>query len=593
MKYLYLIFFFFVGVSYGQQSTVDSLLLESKNNHPDSILSRVFNNLFLEYAFKDNGLAFEYLDTAIFYAKNSMDQRSLGRYYNNRGVILQHTGRPNVAMQSYLEALPFAESAQDSSTLLRIYGNMAGIYMGRQENNKAKNYFQKIIDLVDQEKDPHTYLKTLNNLGLIFKRDGEIEEALNSLDQGLKIARSLESEADIANIQNNFGLIYLDMGDYPNAKICFDEALTLNRKIGNTYQEIMNRLNLGNLYFGQKDYPKVIRESEVALGLATDHNYVEEQALANKLLYEVYKELGQIPKAFSFLEAYAQLNEEYLKDTYSKEVAELQEEFESVKNEQEIVELKQREETQAAILAKKNVQVTLGAVLFLVMSALLALVYYLFTLKKKSARELEAKNQRIETLIRELHHRVKNNLQIVTSLLNLQYNRIEDEETKQAIREGQSRLEAMSLIHKNLYLEEDLSGLDIKEYMDFLTKSLAVSYGYPVEVVNNKIELDNPFLGLDVAVPLGLIVNELASNAFKYAFEQKGYAKLILEMKEKDSKIVFRLKDNGKGLPENFKPERSPSFGLKLVTSLIKQLNSKLESSSEQGTEFVFEFVRK
>lgn len=593
MKYLYLIFFFMPQLLWAQNPKIDSLFAELAKPQHDTVYSAIYNNLFIQYFEKDMDLAIKYLDTAILFAEKAENVRRMGLLMNNKGVVLQRSGKSNLALKTYLQAVAYAEAASDLQNLMRLYGNMAAIYMAQNELENAEVYYRKILSNFDKVKDTTMYIKTLNNIGLIYKRQENYKDAMDFFQRGLVLAEMKSENQEKANILNNVGLTYMERKEYEKAKSALDEALEINLSLGIVYQEYMNRQNLGKLFLLQRRYEEAIREGEAALALAIHQGNADDEAISSQLLYDIYKELGQVEKAMTYLERYVNLKEEFLKETYSRDLAELQEEFNTVQKEQEITSLKQQEAVQAAMLSKRNTQLTFGGALLVLLIALLLSALYLMRVRKKTSDELAKKNQRIETLIRELHHRVKNNLQIVNSLLSLQYNRVEDEGTKQAIREGQSRLEAMALIHKNLYLEEDFSGLDIQEYMDFLTKSLAVSYGFPVDVVKNDIQLENPVFDLDQAVPLGLIVNELASNAFKYAFENKEYAQLMVEMKEKDNKIVFRIKDNGMGLPKEMQPEKSPSFGLKIVTTLIKQLNSKLDTNSDQGLEYVFEFSRK
>ncbi|RZS94812.1 tetratricopeptide repeat protein [Cecembia calidifontis] len=593
MKYLYLIFFFMPQLMWAQNPTLDSLFAEKSKPHHDTVYSAIYNNIFIEYFEKDIDLALKYLDTAILFAEKAENVRRMGLLIKNKGVVLQRTGKTNLALKTYLQALNYAEAARDMQSMIRLFGNMASIYMSQNQLEQAEAYYQKILLNFEEMKDTVMYIKTLNNIGLIYKRQGNYKQAMDFFQRGLDLAEKKSEKLDKANILNNLGLSYLEQEEFKKAKSAFDQALEINLSLGSTYQESMNRLNLGKLYLLQKQYLEAVREGERVLSLAEKESFPEDEALANQLLYEVHKELGQAEKAMHYLERYVELQEKLLKETYSRDLAELQEEFNVVQKEQEITSLRQQEAVQAALLSKRNIQLTFGTVLLFLLIGLLLSALYLMKVRKKTSDELAKKNQRIETLIRELHHRVKNNLQIVNSLLSLQYNRVEDEGTKQAIMEGQSRLEAMALIHKNLYMEDDFSGLDMRQYMDFLTRSLAVSYGFPVDAVSNDIQLENPVFDLDQAVPLGLIVNELASNAFKYAFENKEYAQLMVEMKEKDNKVIFRMKDNGIGLPKEVQPEMSPSFGLKLVTTLIKQLNSKLETNNSQGLEYVFEFNRK
>ncbi|WP_194776323.1 tetratricopeptide repeat-containing sensor histidine kinase [Pararhodonellum marinum] len=576
-----------------QTSRLDSLKAELSKNHPDSERSKVFNNLFLELAFKDNENAFAYLDSAILLAERNNDSRAMGRYYNNKGVVSLRSGQLRRAMNFLLEGVNHAEANQDSSTLLKLYGNMAHIFMIREEQEQAEKYYDKILLYCNPETEPIIYLKTLNNKGLLLKREEQYEKALEWFAKAKMMAENQRDSAELANVLNNIGITQYHMADRKKAERNYREAIKINKKVGHQYQLVTNYLNLGNLLLEDELITEAKQTASLALKLAQSEKYLEETSSSQELLYRVNKAEGNLKEALAYLEAYKESLDEFNQEKYSKDVASMEAEFDSEQKSQEILRLRQNEDFQHALLEKQQVQITLVTVILVFLVIILLVSYYLYRVKEKANAVLETKNQKIETLIRELHHRVKNNLQIVNSLLNLQYNRVTDEGTKQAIREGQSRLEAMSLIHKNLYMDEDFTGLDIKAYLDFLTQSLAVSYGFPVDAVKSDIDLENPIFNLDQAVPLGLIVNELASNAFKHAFENKELAQLMVEIKEEKQKISFKLKDNGKGFSEELNPLNESSFGLKLVTTLIEQLDSELVSKGKEGSEFSFEFVRK
>ncbi|EIM73025.1 signal transduction histidine kinase [Nitritalea halalkaliphila LW7] len=272
----------------------------------------------------------------------------------------------------------------------------------------------------------------------------------------------------------------------------------------NRYQQLLNHLNMGRVLLELRRYQEALAQSELAISIAEEEAYKEEEALAYQLAADALQGLRRYAEAFSALQTYSERILAYKKEMYDSELMELQETFDFERQEQDINYLKEKETLQAALLDKRQNQIYLFTALLLLTVAVLGIVYYLFAEKKKVAQVLEVKNKKIETLIRELHHRVKNNLQIVSSLLNLQYQRTADPSTKEAIREGQSRLEAMTLIHKNLYMHEDFSGINMKDYLDFLTKSLAISYGFPVEAVHTRVELKEPMFNLDQAIPLGL-----------------------------------------------------------------------------------------
>lgn len=198
------------------------------------------------------------------------------------------------------------------------------------------------------------------------------------------------------------------------------------------------------------------------------------------------------------------------------------------------------------------------------------------------------KNTYIETLIRELHHRTKNNLQVVSSLLALQSKRLHDENARMALEDGRTRVEAMALIHQKLFLNEELASVDMKNYIENLSLSLAESFGFRPANVKTSIALPGYTLDIDRAVPLGLMVNELVTNAFKHAF--KGVATPLVEisLQQKEHLLELTVADNGTGM--NNMPDEQTSFGMKLLHTLAEQLEANVEASHQKGTTFRITF---
>jgi two-component sensor histidine kinase len=199
---------------------------------------------------------------------------------------------------------------------------------------------------------------------------------------------------------------------------------------------------------------------------------------------------------------------------------------------------------------------------------------------------------------KEIHHRIKNNLQVISSLLDLQAEQFEDEKVREAFKEGQNRVISMSLIHEELYKGEGTDTLDFSTYLQKLAESLFQTYKLNSKNIRLCMNLEeNSLFDMDTAVPLGIIVNELISNSLKYAFttDQEGEIQIHLcrekisnEMHE--SLFSLTIADNGKGIPENMELESIESLGLQLVSTLVDQLDGEMELKRAQGTEFRITF---
>jgi len=216
--------------------------------------------------------------------------------------------------------------------------------------------------------------------------------------------------------------------------------------------------------------------------------------------------------------------------------------------------------------------------------------------ERKKAEKILAKIE--ETRKKEIHHRIKDNLQVISSLLDLQAEKFFDNEVLEAFRESQDRVFSMSLIHEELYKGEGTDTLDFSAYLQKLAENLFQTYSLRSKNLNLLMDLEeNAFFNMDIAVPLGIIVNELVSNSLKHAFteEEKGEIRIKLCREEKNNEIQescfsLTISDNGKGIPENLEFERLDSLGLQLVSTLVDQLDGKIEIKRDQGTEFRITF---
>lgn len=212
--------------------------------------------------------------------------------------------------------------------------------------------------------------------------------------------------------------------------------------------------------------------------------------------------------------------------------------------------------------------------------------------RKRADEKLQASLKEKEILLKEIHHRVKNNLQIISSLLKLQSSYIEDEQALTMFKDSQNRIRSMALIHEKLYQAKDLSKIDFSEYIHDLTHTLMRSYSAHSQAVRLNVDIRNIRLSIDTAIPCGLIINELVSNAFKHAFpssQPEGEISIKLHSIS-DGKFILSVRDNGVGFPPHLDFQNTETLGLELVCTLTAQLEGEIQLFRDQGTEFIITF---
>jgi two-component sensor histidine kinase len=211
--------------------------------------------------------------------------------------------------------------------------------------------------------------------------------------------------------------------------------------------------------------------------------------------------------------------------------------------------------------------------------------------RERAEQQIRVSLKEKEMLLQEIHHRVKNNLQVISSLLNLQAGYIESEEIQAVFRDSQNRVRSMALVHEKLYRSTDLARVDLAEYIRNLATFLFGSYQAAAGRIALEVQADKVLLGIDAAVPCGLILNELISNTLKHAFPDGRSGQIWVELGQDDNRqVTLVVADNGIGLPPDFDILETDSLGMQLVDTLIEQLDGTLEIQSQAGTQFTITF---
>ena len=211
---------------------------------------------------------------------------------------------------------------------------------------------------------------------------------------------------------------------------------------------------------------------------------------------------------------------------------------------------------------------------------------------KELEEKLKSSLSEKEILLREIHHRVKNNLQVIISLLNLQSGYIQDEKTLRIIKEGENRVRSMALVHEKFYQSEGISEIDFAEYTEKLCQYIFQSFPETASRVKLTVESDKVAFDLDTAMPCGLLINEIVSNSLKYAFPDGRAGEIVIKLKlEKENKIKISVIDNGIGMSQEFDLKNPSTLGLQLIDALTSQLNGEVEMLRSEGTIFNITFT--
>ncbi|WP_187176400.1 histidine kinase dimerization/phosphoacceptor domain -containing protein [Algoriphagus sp. AK58] len=541
----------------------------------------------LEFFTKADSLIATYLD--------SLENRWIGLYINTNLAWIG-LNRQDEALKVLLKALRVAEHNKNKVAIGKINYRLAGIYEFLGDDQKrykalmtSKTNFKDNQNLLD--------IANLNSYLLEYHFDSkDLDSAVVYAQKCLEFYEPNGFTLDAGIIYGMLGNVEMEKENHKEAIGYFKRALD-NFGDENPQESAGYLFNIGIAFNKIGDYKSALEFIERSLAIRKNLNIPADLQESYQGLAETYQLMGNYQKAFENLTLYQAYKDSVFNETKNKQLAELETQYETEKKDKAIADLEQEKELQNLRSEKQQAQIYLSVGGLVILFGIAGLFFRQSTIRKKYNDELETKNGEIakqsaerELLLKEIHHRVKNNLQIISSLLSMQTRGLKDDKMKDAMKESQSRVKTMALIHEKLYQYENLSKINMQEYIQQLSDFLTQTYRSDKDI-KITIEATDVNLDMDMAIPLGLITNELLSNSLKYAFEEQNHGEIIIHFTQKlPGSYSLLIKDSGKGLSENLDIENAKSLGLKLVKTLTRQINGKLKIVPQPGASFEIDF---
>lgn len=466
-----------------------------------------------------------------------------------------------------------------------LNNSLANYYNGMEEYDKAAEYY-------DNAYRASLNLKSFVNAGIILSNKGEMvlnqdryKEALALFKEGKELKEKGKAPMHlIMSSALNIGNAHSKLKNYDEALKSLNEAHDYYEKAKVTENLAIAKNYRGNLYFETEKYNLAIADCENAKNLALNIGDLELISDASDCLSKAYKAVGNFKKALENHQLLTKTNDSIFNESNIKKQTQQEMQYEFNKTQELNVLKLEAKEKQSKLY---SYLAGLGLLLTLVLG-------FFFYKNRKQNFKLAKQKQQLEiavdeknTLLKEVHHRVKNSFQVVSSLLYLQSENMKDKEAKIAIKEAENRVRSMVLIHQKLYNKDELVGINTKDYFQDLTRDIFESHQFQGEPIAYELDVEPLVLDLETITPLGLILNELIVNTLKHAFktiDDKG--KLIVNFKKESNALKLKVVDNGKG----FKGEiKNTSFGISLMKALSKKLKATLHYNSQPnlGTEAV------
>ncbi len=585
-----------VGITYGIQGEYEKALdffnrslQANKKFGEKQRIADCLNNIGNVYKYLGNyPESFNAYNKALEIYEELHDTADIAMCYNHFGILHDYQGDYKQALDYYFESLRMREIVGDIEEIAASYSNIGIVYNYLGEYEQALEYQLKNLKLNNEIGQKRGAGIAYTNIGNIYEKLGKFDQALENFLKGMETLKEIGDMQGVTDAYFNIGQVWQKRGKYEVALLYQNKSLDIAEEIGYKQGIANSCYSMGSVYNKTGQLTEAVEYLSRSVTIGEELGMPEIIMAASEVLSKVYEKQNNFRKAYNFQVLFKQMSDSLNNAENLKKITQLEMQYEFDKQ-QEIQQFEQDQE-RIAHNAELKQQKLLRNILI---SGIVVVLLFGFIILRSYIQKKKA-NAEKEVLLKEIHHRVKNNLQVISSLLNLQSNSLSDEKMKSAVKEGQSRVKSMALIHQTLYQSDRLTRIDLQDYIEKLVSFLSDTYRNEKKEIVTVINAKNISLDIDTAIPLGLIINELVSNSFKHAFKNKtkGLIEVILEKPGSTDYKLF-VSDNGIGLADNFNIEKADSLGLKLVNILTRQLKGELTFHKNDVTAFSIIFKDK
>lgn len=552
-------------------------LEESKENYDDALI---------------------YYDKALKLAVKHKIALTEARSIINVGNIYELQGDYKKSLEKHQQALLLCKKHKYNGYLSSVYEHIGKIYLSINELNLAEKYFQLSYQQSFNPENLNKRIIALENLAILEQERKNFDQSLNLLNTGLKLMDSLTATRVVAKIHYLIADVYFIKNDQNNAVKHIREAEKNYESDADKDAEIDFYLIAGKIFMKLEKYNEAEHFFLKGYHIASKNKNVNALKVSTGSLYEIYKVLKNPNKSFKFLQEFVHWHDIVRNDEEVREVVKLEfeEEFQKKRIKDSISATKKaneiKEENDLKIERQKANTKIVYIVLLFVIGLFLISGYVLFKIYQ-NRKTLQEKNKIItnaltenKLLLKEVNHRVKNNLQIVSSMIHFKMKKTISEDARVSLNDTKLRINAMMIAHQKMYIGTNNQTLELKEYLTELVNMLQIQTGVQnsnFQVLGNTLVFD-----IEKAQSLGFVIHELVINSVKYAWsEEKADKKIIIDLKLKEKELLIDYSDNGCGLPKEFSFDTQTSFGLNIVKSIVtSQLMGEIEQITGNGAHF-------
>ena len=536
---------------------------------------------------------------------NQTGSTKVSDVYFSLSYVNRYRGAYEKSLLYATKCVENAERNNDTSYLDYYYGELALVFdeLGRSED--SRHWYRKTLEKrLQQKQDATSIFQTARFLIRQLIKLKKNREALALMDSLLMVYPPKEI-AERAAAAQNYAYCFDALKRYREAEQYFIDMSAYYRKASFDNETIsIANMDIGRFYLQHGQFRKAKAYLDIALANRGADRLIDVRELF-KMLFTADSALGNYSAAIKDLQHYQFLNDSIYNERKSRQIEELTVQYETQKKEQNIRLLENEKRLQKNELTKEQntKRWILGATLLLIV--IIGLLINYSRLKQRTNQELQVQQNQIEKknaslqnlvaekewLVREIHHRVKNNFHMVMGLLGTQAAYLQSEEAIQAVTESQQRIQAMALVHQKLYQSENLSAINMIEYIHELIDYLKESF-HTGHTIRFNLQIDPVKFNVSHCIPLGLILNEAVTNAIKHAFPGKKEGVIDISLKSIVSgHFLLSIKDNGVGFPPAFDPANRASMGMRLMRGLSDDLDATFQVDNNNGTEILLRFT--
>lgn len=609
------------------QDSQEIARLKEKVNATNDAMDKIMllDTLFMKFQYSNYDSAYHYVQRMMDIAYRIKRKSSISVGHTNLGHIYKNRGQYDSSIVHHLWAAHWNRLDTFPQGEAVAYANIANVHQLKGDYDSAIVYMRKAETVFTSTDIRDDYLRALyqikQNLANIYIRIGWYDNALEELESVGEWFEDQQLDGSVAYVNLLKGEANLMKGDYnsaepllqkavgfyrdtPTRRTFYIRSLLVNARllyekeqidgaqslvdtvlhnveyISSAYDSTHIALLEGKLSLHQKYYQQALEKFQLAEKLSQQTNLNPLRTECYRLLAETYEATNNKSLALDYLKKYINLSDSVSSVEKIRLIRDMEGRFHLAQRDHQILVEKEKIKAEKS----KTLLILLIAIIVIIISVI---SYIRYRQKQALSKRLQSTLAERELLIKEIHHRVKNNLQIVSSLLSVQKKQVHKLTPEEIINQSQNRIYTMAMIHERLYQSENLEEISIQEYFADICSYYENAYSLDELGIDIEQQIDCPNIDIDQLIPIGLVMNELILNSIKHAFDGKPGTITISAVVENE-KIEFTFADNGKGLPEDYEQKARSSLGMQLIKGLIQQIRATMEVKNVRGAVFVF-----